>query len=251
MFIWSIGITNAQNGFPHAVAHAHNDYEHKRPLLDALSYGFISVEADVHLKDGQLKVAHYLPGKSSRTLTELYLRPLDSLLTVNNGTIYPEYRGTFYLMIDYKTESESTYRELQAVLKLFPRLLCTTTHCPVTIYISGNRPVAQIITTGYQGLALDGRPDDLGKGYSSEVMPVISDTYSKWSSWKGKEDLKPEDLDRIRDLSERVHAEGKKLRLWAIPDNEKAWEALLAAGVDLINTDKLQELHSFLQRKGM
>ncbi|HEY3789313.1 MAG TPA: hypothetical protein VGL71_10685, partial [Urbifossiella sp.] len=30
-------------------AHAHNDYEHKRPLLDALEQGFCSVEADIWL----------------------------------------------------------------------------------------------------------------------------------------------------------------------------------------------------------
>ena len=28
-------------------AHAHNDYEHARPLLDALDHGFCGVEADV------------------------------------------------------------------------------------------------------------------------------------------------------------------------------------------------------------
>ena len=39
-------------------AHAHNDYEHERPLLDALDHGFASVEADVWLVDGQLLVAH-------------------------------------------------------------------------------------------------------------------------------------------------------------------------------------------------
>lgn len=39
-------------------AHAHDDYEHKRPLFDALDRGFCSVEADVHLVDGQLLVAH-------------------------------------------------------------------------------------------------------------------------------------------------------------------------------------------------
>ena len=33
-------------------AHAHNDYEHPRPLLDALDHGFCSVEADVFLTDG-------------------------------------------------------------------------------------------------------------------------------------------------------------------------------------------------------
>src|SRR5258708_18978619 len=38
--------------------HAHNDYEHKRPLFDALDDGFCSVEADIFLVDGQLLVAH-------------------------------------------------------------------------------------------------------------------------------------------------------------------------------------------------
>src|SRR3974390_1561429 len=38
--------------------HAHNDYEHTRPLLDALDHGFCSVEADIYLVDGQLPVAH-------------------------------------------------------------------------------------------------------------------------------------------------------------------------------------------------
>ena len=39
-------------------AHAHNDYEHPRPLLDALDHGFCSVEADIYLVEGQLLVAH-------------------------------------------------------------------------------------------------------------------------------------------------------------------------------------------------
>ena len=38
--------------------HAHNDYEHARPLLDALDHGFCSVEADIYFVDGQLLVAH-------------------------------------------------------------------------------------------------------------------------------------------------------------------------------------------------
>ncbi|HET6325009.1 MAG TPA: hypothetical protein VFG04_09940, partial [Planctomycetaceae bacterium] len=39
-------------------AHAHNDYEHKRPLFDALDQGLCSVEADIFLVDGQLLVGH-------------------------------------------------------------------------------------------------------------------------------------------------------------------------------------------------
>jgi len=43
---------------PQPRAHAHNDYEHTRPLLDALAQGFGSVEADVYPVDGDLLVAN-------------------------------------------------------------------------------------------------------------------------------------------------------------------------------------------------
>jgi len=38
--------------------HAHNDYEHARPLFDALDHGFMSVEVDVFLINNQLLVGH-------------------------------------------------------------------------------------------------------------------------------------------------------------------------------------------------
>ncbi len=38
---------------------------------------------------------------------------------------------------------------------------------------------------GYSGIGIDGRPEDLGKGYSPEQMPVISDNYMNWLSWNG------------------------------------------------------------------
>src|ERR1700686_2617314 len=58
-------------------AHAHNDYEHKRPLFDALDCGFCSVEADIWLVDGKLLVAHDRNQvKPERTLQALYLDPL-------------------------------------------------------------------------------------------------------------------------------------------------------------------------------
>jgi len=37
----------ADQSVPLIPAHAHNDYLHARPLLDALDHGFCSVEADI------------------------------------------------------------------------------------------------------------------------------------------------------------------------------------------------------------
>src|SRR5262245_17162471 len=58
---------------PQTRLHAHNDYEHPRPLLDALDHGFCSIEADIFLVDGQLLVAHDRTSLSpERTLEKLY-----------------------------------------------------------------------------------------------------------------------------------------------------------------------------------
>jgi len=244
-------ISFSQGNFPHTQAHAHNDYEHAQPLWSALKNGFISVEADVHFTEGRLLVSHNRPHQNAPTLQELYLAPLDSLLTRNGDTIYPNYHGPFYLMIDSKTEAESTYRAIQKEVARYPRLQCTTSHCPIKIFISGNRAIETMIHEGYQGIALDGRPPDLGKEISADLMPVISDHFANWSSWSGKSEPQANDLARIRELTQRVHAEGKKLRLWAIPDTAPVWLALFDAGVDFINTDRLQELHLFLVKQGL
>lgn len=239
----------SQVQFPHPNAHAHNDYEHARPLKDALQNGFISVEADVHLQEGKLLVSHDRPDKNSSSLEKLYLSPLDSLLKINSGSVHPSSVTTFYLMIDIKTEGEATYRAIKKSLTQYPALLCSPKNCPVKIFISGNRPIGTMVKEGYSGIGIDGRPDDVGKGYSSELMPVVSDHFKNWSGWNGKSELTSKDLERVAELAQRVHAEGKKLRLWAIPDNEKAWEALLDAGVDFINTDYLPELNTFLSQR--
>jgi len=71
-------------------AHAHDDYEHKRPLFDALECGFCSVEADVWLVKGQLLVAHVpVQWNTERTLEKLYLDPLRDRAKAGRGKIFP------------------------------------------------------------------------------------------------------------------------------------------------------------------
>src|SRR6188768_2745557 len=152
---------------PHPNAHAHNDYEHTHPLKDALQSGFISVEADVHWKNRELQVAHNSAHANSPTLEKLYFKPLDSLINANNGKIFADYVGPCYFMIDIKTESESTYKALKELLTHYPRLHCQPNSCAVKIFLSGNRPINTIAKEGYVGFALDGRPADLGKGYTN------------------------------------------------------------------------------------
>jgi len=241
----------AQGPWPHPNAHAHNDYVHLRPLREALENGFASVEADVHLQHGKLLVAHDRTNADSPTLERLYFIPLDSLVKSNNGSVYAGSKTPFYLMIDIKTEGEATYQALKELLSHYPRLQCKPGSCAIKIFLSGERPLAVMMKEGYAGFGIDGRPEDIGKETAVDLMPVISDTYKNWSTWKAQTPPEYKDLQRIKDLAKRVHAEGKKLRLWAIPDNESSWQELLNAGVDFINTDHLHELNIFLTNKGL
>jgi glycerophosphoryl diester phosphodiesterase len=238
-------------------AHAHNDYVHERPLLDALDQGFVSVEADVWLIDGELYVYHDLPERpaESRRLEELYLKPLLKRVTRNQGDVYPGYAAPFYLMIDFKSEAVSTYEALLPLLMKYSDMLATVSNGnedsgkPVKVFISGSRPVNQVMKAEVAFAAIDGRPEDLGKGFDPALMPVVSQSMLKYSRWRGAGDMPEADKYKIKALADRAHAEGKKLRLWANPDTENGWKILMELGVDLINTDKLEAFSRFMREE--
>lgn len=110
-------------------AHAHNDYEHPRPLLDALDHRFGSVEADIYLVGGQLLVAHDPEDLDpSRTLESLYLDPLAARVRAHHGRVYRRDRGSLQLLIDIKTEGEATYLELDRRLRRYKNLFTSYAH---------------------------------------------------------------------------------------------------------------------------
>lgn len=251
-FLLSTSFAGLSQPRVHTNAHAHNDYAHKRPLFDALENGFISIEADVHLKDGKLLVSHDRPGSSAKTLEALYLRPLDSLRIKNLGWIYAQQSLPVLLLIDIKTSGEATFQQLLQILSLYEPCLTTPTRKrAIQVLISGNRPVDLIQNDPKHLSSIDGRPEDLGKGFSPEMMPLISENYNKVMNWDGVGSPPPDELKKLKELASKVHGENKKFRLWAIPDHESTWALLLAAGVDLINTDKMRELNLFLTSKNL
>src|SRR5687767_2847829 len=100
-------------------AHAHNDYEHPRPLLDALDRGFCSVEADVYLIEGRLLVAHDRKDvKPERTLEKLYLEPLRERVRRNGGRVFRNGPAVM-LFVDLKSEAATTYATLHGVLERY------------------------------------------------------------------------------------------------------------------------------------
>ncbi len=239
---------------PLTQAHAHNDYHHPRPLYDALAQGFTSIEADVLLIDGELYVGHDMPTGTHQlpTLKAAYLNPLAAIAKANGGKIYLDYEPPVYLMIDIKTDAEETYKVLKVQLDEFREILRIEkdgklTGGAIRVFLSGNRPVQTVFNEKEKLVGIDGRPADLEKQYSSGFMPVISENYFKVLQWDGSGKIPSKALKKLTKLANKVHRQHKKLRLWAAPDNQNTWRALLDARVDLINTDKLEEFCNFME----
>ena len=114
------------------------------------------------------------------------------------------------------------------------------------VVLSGNRPVRAVQQEKAPLVSIDGRPEDLAANHAPEFMPVISQNYSKVITWNGEGTIPETDMQNLKNLATDTHKQGKKLRLWASPEKQNVWKALLEAGVDFINTDKLQELQTFL-----
>ena len=239
-------------------AHAHNDYEHDRPLYDALSNGFKSVEADVWLVDGELLVAHDREDvRSDRTLESLYLRPLRKIVQRNRGAVYPGDTETFTLLIDIKSDAVATYTELHRQLRRHQQML--TRFAPsgidadaVTVIVSGNRAGELMQQQRVRYAGYDGRLSDLGVNTSPSFVPLISDNWTRHFTWQGIGPMPEAERAKLHAIVKEAHANGQRVRFWATPEaspqREAVWRELLDAHVDYINTDHLGALRDFLMR---
>lgn len=238
-------------------AHAHNDYEHPEPLFDALINGFTSIEVDIHLINDELYVNHLRPifPNKERTLTKLYLEPLFEGYLQSNGRFFPTSDRPLQLMIDIKTNKNRTYTKLKEVLKPYEEMFTyweeNIEHpSAVSVILSGHRPIEKVLEEKKRFVQIDGRIRDIGKNYAPEFMPMISDKFSRvcgWSIFSKKPSI--EKLEKMNQFAQKIHAEGKKFRLWKSPEDTFVWETMLNQGVDIINTDSLNLLSNFLLEK--
>lgn len=252
-------------------AHAHNDYEHDRPLYDALDHGFTSVEADIHLVDGRLYVAHDSDEITpDRTLRSLYLEPLSRRIAQNavlgtppkgvpygtdGGRVYPN-GPQFTLFIDIKTEAVATYKVLSKMLAGYESIFTTfdsngRTDKAVIAIVSGNRPRGLMESEAIRYAGCDGRLEDLESDAPATLIPVISDNWTKHFSFNGTGSMSAKERQKLKKIVETAHKKGQRVRFWATPDKpsqarQTLWRELLSNDVDLINTDDLQGLQQFL-----
>ncbi len=234
--------TSAQTKF----THSHNDYANNTPFYKAFNNGYNSIEADIFLVDGQLLVSHsdkYL--FSERTLKGMYLDPI----------LYALRRDTtrrLCLLVDIKADYAKVLPKLEKELKsLAPYLMSRDNpNGRLKILISGNRPQGADFHKYDSIFWFD---DDLVYPHEPAQwarIGQVSLNFEKWSKWKGIGTIPEADRKRLQKTVDSVHTNtGKLVRFWGAPDTPEAWETQINFGADIIGTDKIEQLATYLEKK--
>lgn len=210
-----------------AQIHAHNDYEKPYPFHNAYKNGAQSIEVDIFLKDGELLVAHDTSQfDQTRTLTALYLNPINSL--IETSVLRP-----MQLMIDIKSEAIPTLAALLKILEQFPLL---TNNKNLKIVISGNRPEPEQFKDYPKYILFDGLLNIDYPEATLQRVPMFSDNYKNYT-----------DTTELKKAIKKAHQLHKTIRFWNAPDNLDAWKQLKRLNADWLNTDNVEACAAFLR----
>lgn len=229
--------------------HAHNDYENKNPLQDALDQGATSVEADVwpysdddtwygkerdllDFDEGDLVLKHDETDRPRGALKETYVDALKERADENGGEIYPGRAEPFQLVVEIKGQDseEDKQRAYDATLKQIEDL-----PPDVEVVFSGGRPSDEYL--------LKDKPDnvsfDIAPVNGCELPPKVNidspeydreyaKNFTMFNGEWGKghcgdqgnnkiDDREQRELDNVVD---QAHRSGLKVRFWGGPDEQ-------------------------------
>ena len=150
-------------------------------------------------------------------------------------------------MIDLKTDGVPTLNALVKKLNKFPELIS----CPtLLIVVSGSAPDPSQWKNYPSFIHFDGRP---GISYSKEQLEriqLISTNFKDHAQWNGKGVLTKTEHEKITTLIRDVHAKDKKIRFWGAPDFNNAWMIFMGLKVDILGTDNVASLATYLKNLG-
>ncbi|HEX5026468.1 MAG TPA: alkaline phosphatase, partial [Agriterribacter sp.] len=223
-----------------ANAHAHNDYEHNIPFVQANALGFGSIEADVILFNDSLFVAHDQKDIHTRPLffERDYIQPLYAAIQAQGDT-----GRRLVLLIDLKTEAVSTLNKVISIIEKYPVL---TKAAGLQFVITGNQPPPATFGQYPEYIFFDGNINDPGHIQQVNRIGMFSDNFRKYSNWNGKGHIPGDERKALTGVIQKVHALHKKIRFWGCPDNINTWYAFMDLQVDYLNTDHIEKLADFL-----
>ncbi|KFF04168.1 alkaline phosphatase [Flavobacterium reichenbachii] len=244
LFCLHLGLLAQAQEYSSANIHSHNDYASPLPFYEAYANETGVIEADVFLVKNDLLVSHTSEEiKPENTLKNLYLEPLLLKFKALGGKAYKSGKPLI-LMIDIKSDAETTLKAIADQLKMYPDLISNKN---LKVVISGNRPSPSKWNEYPAFIFFDGRLNENYNAQELSRVEMISEDLKEITVWNGKGVLTQGDSEKIQSIIKKVHDQNKKIRFWSTQDNVNTWMTLMNLHVDYIATDNTSALTQFIK----
>ena len=81
--------------------------------------------------------------------------------------------------------------------------------------------------------------------YPVSLMSRASTNYRNYFKWYGEGVIPASEEQKLKELIQKGHDAGRKVRFWGCPNKTEVWEKLLDEGADWINVDDLKGFNEF------
>lgn len=232
---------------PPVLIHSHNDYAQRVPLYQAYAQQVSSIEADVFLHDGQLLVGHDVEDlRADMTFEALYVEPIVTLFARNGGRAFRDSDQTLQLMVELKSETDPTLRAVAALLGRWPEVFDPEVNpAAVRVAVTGRVPAPETFDRYPRFLGFDGAWDADYTPEQLERIALISTNFRDFSQWNGKGTIIPAEKERLEQVIDRAHEQGKPVRFWNAPEGTTVYYTFYDMGIDYINTDNPEVCAAF------
>ena len=232
---------------PPVLIHSHNDYAQRVPFYQAYAQQVSSIEADVFLHDGQLLVGHDVEDlRADMTFEALYVEPIVTLFARNGGRAFRDSDQTLQLMVELKSETDPTLRAVAALLGRWPEVFDPEVNpAAVRVAVTGRVPAPEAFDRYPRFLGFDGAWDADYPPEQLERIALISTNFRDFSQWNGKGTIIPAEKERLEQVIDRAHEQGKPVRFWNAPEGTTVYYTFYDMGIDYINTDNPEVCAAF------
>ena len=115
----------------------------------------------------------------------------------------------------------------------------------IRVIITGHRAKEMFAGEAIRYASMDGDLAHLDSGEPAHLIPWISSNWAQSFKWRGSGAIPEADQHKLKAIVAKAYQQGRRVRFWGAPDQPVFWGAMLANGVDLINTDDLAGSREF------
>lgn len=228
-----------------------------KDIWPTFTQGVVHYEAEIMYIYGEVYVTSQMPDSSAHskpTFRSTYLLPIYSQYKKNQGKIHPNFNDEMYLFLNIKYDPKKTYQKLWEQLSPYHEMLTYRVgpqwhDGKLKVVFVGNAPMRIFQQERVCFATAQGTIADLDKNMDNKVMPLIGIDFENDLKWNGVGKMPFDEYVKLKDIVKKAHEQGKKVRVFNLPNDENIWEVIYTGGVDMISSNDPARFAKFLETK--